>query len=107
MRGKGPPDAAPRQNKGAIMGLPKGSWLALAAAAFVCAPASAQRTPPHAPSQVKAVTLSSLTEQGYEIKAVGRGDALIVQKGKDVFSCTLRLATTSPLSYLSECYSIR
>ncbi len=73
---------------------------ALAALSF-CAPAAAQQ------SQVKAVTLSSLAEQGFEVKAVGKGDGLIVQKGKDVFLCTLRLANTSPLSYQSECYAIR
>jgi hypothetical protein len=77
------------------------------AAGFICGPAAAQQPVPRQPSQVKAVTLTSLTEQGYEIKAVGKGDGLIVQKGKDVFLCTLRLANTSPLSYLSECYSIR
>ena len=51
--------------------------------------------------------MSSLTEQGFEIKALGRGDALVVQKGKDVFWCILHLSNTSPLSYQSECYSIR
>jgi hypothetical protein len=78
----------------------------LAAVCF-CGAAPAQQTPPHPQSQVKAVTLSSLTEQGFEVKAVGKGEGLILQKGKDVFLCTLRLANTSPLSYLSECYAIR
>jgi hypothetical protein len=83
------------------------SWAAgVLAAACICTSAAAQQ-PPHPQSQVKAVTLTSLTEQGFEVKAVGRGDGLIVQKGKDVFLCTLRLANTSPLSYLSECFSIR
>jgi hypothetical protein len=77
------------------------------AAAYIGAPAAAQQAPPHPPSQVKAVTLSSLAEQGFEVKAVGKGEGLILQKGKDVFLCTLRLANTSPLSYLSECYAIR
>ena len=79
------------------------------AVAAGCAPAGAQQQPaqPRQQSQVKVVTVSALTEQGFEIKAVGRGDALIVQKGKDVFWCVLHLANSSPLSYLSECYSIR
>jgi len=80
---------------------------AVLAALWFGGPAAAQQTPPHPQSQVKAVTLTSLTEQGFEIKAVGKGEGLIVQKGKDVFLCTLRLANTSPLSYLSECYAIR
>ena len=78
----------------------------LAAVCF-CGAAPAQQAPPHPQSQMKAVTLSSLTEQGFEVKAVGKGEGLILQKGKDVFLCTLRLANTSPLSYLSECYAIR
>ena len=93
------------------MGLENSRFIAwtvgLLAVACCCGIAAAQQAPPRQQSQVKAVTLTSLTEQGFEIKAVGKGDALIVQKGKDVFWCTLRLATTSPLSYLSECYSIR
>jgi hypothetical protein len=76
----------------------------LAAVCF-CAAAAAQQ--PHPASPMKAVTLSALAEQGFEVKAVGKGDGLVVQKGKDVFLCTLRLANTSPLSYLSECYAIR
>ncbi|HEY5216248.1 MAG TPA: hypothetical protein VIJ17_05065 [Pseudolabrys sp.] len=74
------------------------------AAAVVCGPVAAQQ---RQQSQIKAVTISSLTEQGFEIKALGRGDALVVQKGKDVFWCILHLSNTSPLSYQSECYSIR
>jgi len=81
----------------------------LLAAAVVCGAAAAQQLQPQArqQSQPKAVTVSSLTEQGFEIKALGRGDALIVQKGKDVFWCILHLSNGSPLSYQSECYSIR
>jgi hypothetical protein len=82
-------------------------WIAgVVAAAFLCGPAAAQLTPPRQKSQAKAITLTSLTEQGFEIKAVGRGEAPIVQKGKDVFWCILHLSDTSPLSYQSECYSI-
>ena len=40
------------------------------------------------------------------MKAISGRDALIVQKGKDVYWCTLHLANTAPLSYLSECYSV-
>ena len=79
---------------------------ALAAVCF-CAAAPAQQAPPHQTSQVKAITLTSLTEQGFEVKAVGKGEGLVLQKGKDVFLCTLRLANTSPLSYLSECFAVR
>ena len=57
--------------------------------------------------QVKAISLSTLTAQGFEVKAITGREALIVQKGKDVYWCTLHLANTAPLSYLSECYSIR
>jgi hypothetical protein len=56
--------------------------------------------------QVKALSLSALTAQGFEVKAITGREALIVQKGRDVYWCTLRLANTAPLSYLSECYSI-
>ncbi len=55
--------------------------------------------------QVKAINLSTLTGQGFEVEAISGRDALIVQKGKDVYWCTLHLANTAPLSYLSECYS--
>jgi len=56
--------------------------------------------------QAKALSLSALTAQGFEVKAITGREALIVQKGKDVYWCTLHLANTAPLSYLSECYSI-
>jgi hypothetical protein len=80
---------------------------AIAAAALLNSGASAQQAAPHSPPAMKAVTLGALAEQGFEVKAVGKGEGLILQKGKDVYLCTLRLSTGSPLSYLSECYSVR
>jgi hypothetical protein len=50
-------------------------WLAgFVAAAFICGPVAAQQ-PPHPQSEVKAVTLTSLTEQDFEVKLSERGDA--------------------------------
>ena len=67
-------------------------------------PAAAQQQQQHSG---KRVSLSSLTAQGFEVKAVTAREALIVQKGAEVYWCTLRLANTAPLSYQSECYSVR
>lgn len=75
------------------------------ALAVLCGPAAAQT--PERPAGIRTVTLSSLTAQGFEVKAITAREALIVQKDKDVYWCTLRLAQTAPLSYQSECYSIR
>jgi hypothetical protein len=66
-----------------------------------CAPAAAQQHP-----ALKRVTLSSLTAQGFEIKAAVR-DAVMLQKGAEVYWCTLRLAEGSPISYQSDCFSVR
>jgi hypothetical protein len=55
---------------------------------------------------MKTLTLSSLTADGYEIKAVVKGDGILVQKGKDVFWCIMHLGKASPLSYQSECYAV-
>jgi hypothetical protein len=71
------------------------------AAVLLCAPAAAQQK-----ATLKRVTLSSLTAQGFEIKAALH-EAVMLQKGADVFWCTLRLADTSPLSYQSECFAVR
>jgi hypothetical protein len=68
------------------------------------APVAAQQRE-HA-SPLKRITLSSLTAQGFEVKAFAEGGAVIVQKGQDVYRCNLRVADTSPLSYQSDCYSI-
>lgn len=62
---------------------------------------------PERPSALKRISLSSLTAQGFEVKAVTAREALIVQKDKEVYWCTLRLANSAPLSYQSECYSVR
>ena len=67
-------------------------------------PAAAQQRPHRA--GLKRITVGSLAAQGFEIKAVVAGGALIVQKGKDVYHCTVRIADTSPLSYQSDCYAI-
>jgi hypothetical protein len=73
--------------------------------AMMAAPAAAQQRERTAPP--KRISLSSLTEQGFEVKAVTAREALIVQKGAEVYWCTLHLANTSPMSYRSECYAIR
>ena len=81
------------------------SWLAagLLAAGLIGGSAAAQH---ETKRQIKAISLSALTAEGFEVKAITGREALIVQKGKDVYWCTLHLANTSPLSYVSECYSI-
>jgi hypothetical protein len=56
---------------------------AMTAAALSCGLAAAQQAAPPKPA-MKTVTLSSLTADGYEIKAVAKGDGILVQKGKDV-----------------------
>ena len=68
---------------------------------LLCSPAAAQQKP-----TLKRVTLSSLTAEGFEIKAAIR-DAVMLQKGADVHWCNLRLADTSPLSYQSDCFAVR
>ena len=84
--------------------IPALSAAALAlAAVLLCSPAAAQQ---HEKPTLKRVTLSSLTAQGFEIKAAIR-DAVMVQKGADVYWCNLRLADTSPLSYQSDCFAVR
>jgi hypothetical protein len=75
----------------------------LLALIFVAAPASAQ---PRHPADVKAPSVSSLTAQGYEVRAVEGDGSLILQKGTAVFRCLLRLGKTRPMSYQSECYAI-
>jgi hypothetical protein len=56
---------------------------------------------------IKRVTLGALTAQGFEVKAFAVGEAVILQKGPDVYRCNLRVADTSPLSYQSDCYAVR
>jgi hypothetical protein len=71
-------------------------------AMLVCAPAAAQQKP-----ALKRVTLSMLTAQGFEVRAVTPREAVVVQKGAAVYLCTLRLAETSPLSYQTDCFPVR
>lgn len=60
------------------------------AAALLCNPVEAQQRP-----QPQTVTLSSLTAQGFEIKAAantaGSAAQVFLQKGKDVFVCLVVL----------------
>ncbi len=88
--------------------MPGKSVLPLAACALAavlcCAPAAAQQRDK---SALKRVTLSALTAQGFEVKAVTPRDAVVVQKGADVYLCNLRLAETSPLSYQTDCFPVR
>ena len=76
------------------------------AAGLVLGPGPAAAQPREHASPLKRITLSSLTAQGFEVRAFAEGGAVIVQKGKDVYRCNLRVADTSPLSYQSDCYSI-
>jgi len=71
-------------------------------AVLCCGAASAQQRP-----ALKRVTLSSLTVQGFEVKGVAGRDAVLLQKGAEVYWCNLRLADTSPLSYQSDCFTVR
>jgi len=70
-------------------------------AVLLCSPVGAQQKP-----TLKRITLSSLTAQGFEIKAAIR-DAVTLQKGAEVYWCNLQLADTSPLSYQSDCFAVR
>ena len=63
-------------------------------------PAAAQQKP-----ALKRVTLSALTAQGFEVKAAIR-EAVLLQKGAEVYWCSLRLADTSPMSYQSDCFAV-
>jgi hypothetical protein len=72
-------------------------------AVLACAPAAAQQ---YDKGSLKRVTLSSLAAQGFEVKTAIR-DAVVLQMDADVYWCTLRLATTSPLSYQSDCFAVR
>jgi hypothetical protein len=74
--------------------------------AVMSVPAAAQQQRERT-SPPKRLSLSSLTAQGFEVKAVTAREALIVQKGAEVYWCSLHLANTSPMSYRSECYAIR
>ncbi|HZQ14230.1 MAG TPA: hypothetical protein VFB31_15605 [Pseudolabrys sp.] len=74
---------------------------ACAAALLLAGPAAAQQKP-----AIKRVTLSALTAQGFEIKAALR-EAVVLQKGAEVYWCNLRLADSSPLSYQSDCFAVR
>ena len=65
-----------------------------------CAPAAAQQKP-----TLKRVTLASLTAQGFEVKAALR-EAVMLQKGAEVYWCNLRLADSAPISYQSDCFSV-
>jgi hypothetical protein len=42
----------------------------------------------------------ALTAQGFEVKTAMR-DAVVLQKGAEVYWCSLQLANTSPLSYFA------
>jgi hypothetical protein len=59
------------------------------AAVLICAPAAAQQKP-----TLKPVTLSSLTTQGFEVKAALH-EAVMLQKRAELYWCNLRLADTS------------
>ena len=74
----------------------------LAALLFAGA-ASAQQ---HDKPSLKRVTLAALTAQGFEVKTALR-EAVVLQKGAEVYWCNLRLAETSPLSYQSDCFAVR
>jgi ribosomal protein S12 len=79
--------------------------LLMAGVALAAGAAAAQQRPHRA--GFKRVTVSALTAQGFEVKAITGREALILQKGEQVYWCGLRVADTSPLSYQSDCYAIR
>jgi hypothetical protein len=75
---------------------------AVVAASPVSQPAGAQQT--------RRVSLSSLTAQGFEIKAVSGNQAgvigtLVLQKEKDVYLCTSRDLSIDPTAF--ECWPVK
>jgi len=84
--------------------VPRIALVLAAGLALGSGPATAQQRPQQ--GAFKRITVSSLTAQGFEVKAITGREALIMQKAKDVYWCGLRVADTSPLSYQSDCYSI-
>jgi hypothetical protein len=78
-----------------------GAAICLAAvvpAAISCQPVHAQQ---QRQLQTKATTLSSLTAQGFEVKAVFLGGEFFyftVQKGKDVFLCALAIVANATIA---------
>jgi hypothetical protein len=78
---------------------------AVLAAALLGEPADAQQPAPQPPR----VTLTSLTAQGFEIKAVSSAPSnfqvLFIQKGKDVYACfSGQLGANEP--WKSDCYPV-
>lgn len=74
------------------------------AASSVTQPAGAQQT------RLARVSLSSLTAQGFEIKAVSGNQAgvigtLVLQKEKDVYLCNSRDLSIDPTSF--ECWPVK
>jgi hypothetical protein len=75
---------------------------AVLAASSVAQPAAAQQT--------RRVSLSSLTAQGFEVKAVtgnqvGVIGTLVLQKEKDVYLCNSRDLSIDPIAF--ECWPIK
>lgn len=83
-------------------------WNFIAAAAVVAASLPAHAEP--AQPRLKRVSLSSLTAQGFEVKAiagnqVGVASTLVLQKDKDVFLCASRDLSIDPIEF--ECWPIK
>lgn len=72
------------------------------AISIVWTPAVAQQHP-------QATPLAVLTAQGFEVKAAGGRDGtlLFLQKGKEVFFCTIFSAMLGPNHEPTPCYPIR
>lgn len=78
--------------------------LAIALAGLFARPVMAQQ-----PRVAKLVPLSTLTDQGFEVKAaVGRSGVpgtLVLQKGKDVYLCSSKEIAIQPTAF--ECWPVK
>lgn len=78
--------------------------LAMSLLSVVSQPAAAQQ-----PRVAKLLPLSSLTDQGFEIKAAtgqsGVVGTLVLQKNKDVFLCSSKELSIQPTEF--ECWSVK
>jgi hypothetical protein len=76
------------------------------AAALLSTPVDAQQPGPQPAPQPPKISLTSLTNQGFEIKAAAPGgdfQLVFLQRGKDVFTCiTGQLAANQP--WKSDCF---
>lgn len=95
--------------RGPVLMVPALMAPALLALVVAAAPARAQTHPSPAKGAARpsVPSVSSLAARGFEVKTVSRGQGLILQKGGEVYWCTMSLAQTRPMSYRSQCYAVR